>query len=70
MAYSMDLRERVIRAGDASGAAEAVAAPFADTRAWVQRVAQRRRETGATAPRKPPKLRSRDRARQEARLAR
>ena len=69
MAYSMDLRERVIRAWDASGDADAVAATFAVSRAWVHRLAQRRRETGSIAPRKQTKFRSRVLAGQEARLA-
>ena len=67
--YSMDLRERVIRAWDASGDAEAVAATFAVSRAWVHRLAQRRRETGSIAPRRQTKFRSRVMAGQEARLA-
>ena len=67
-AYSMDLRERVVRAWDASGDADAVAATFAVSRAWVHRLAQRRRETGSLAPRKQTKFRSRVLAGQEERL--
>src|SRR5438093_5879039 len=67
--YSMDLRARVMRAWDASGDAEAVAAIFGVSRAWVHRVAQRRRETGSIAPRKQTKFRSRVLAGQEDRLA-
>ena len=67
--YSIDLRERVIRAWDASGDADAVAETFAVSRAWVHRLVQRRRETGSIAPRKPQKFRSRVLAGQEARLA-
>jgi len=52
--YSMDLRERVVRAWDASGDAEEVAATFAVSRAWVHRLVQRRRETGSIAPRPVP----------------
>ena len=67
--YSMDLRERVVRAWDASGDADAVAARFTVSRAWVHRLVQRRRETGSIAPRKQTKFRSRVLAGQEARLA-
>jgi transposase len=68
-AYSMDLRERVVRAWDASGDADAVAATFGVSRAWVHRLVQRRRETGSIAPRKQTKFRSRVLAGQETRLA-
>jgi transposase len=67
--YSMDLRERVVRAWDASGDADEVAARFTVSRAWVHRVVQRRRETGSIAPRKQTKFRSRVLAGQEDRLA-
>ena len=67
--YSMDLRERVARAWDASGDADEIAATFHVSRAWVHRLMQRRRETGTLAPRKPTKFRSRVLAGQEARLA-
>src|SRR6202521_4842063 len=67
--YSMDLRARVVRAWDASGDAEEVAATFAVSRAWVHRLAQRHRETGSLAPRAQTKFRSRVLAGQEARLA-
>jgi transposase len=67
--YSMDLRERVARAWDASGDADEVAARFAVSRAWVHRLAQRRRETGSLAPRKQTTYRSRVLAGQEERLA-
>src|SRR3990170_4026529 len=65
----MDLRERVVRAWDASGDAEEVAATFAVSRAWVHRLVQRRRETGSIAPRTQTKFRARVLAGQEARLA-
>src|SRR3981081_4603231 len=67
--YSMDLRERVARAWDASGDAEEIAATFGVSRAWVHRLVQRRRETGSIAPRRQTKFRSRVLAGQEARLA-
>jgi len=67
--YSMDLRHRVVRAWDASGDADEVAARFGVSRAWVHRLVQRRRETGSIAPRKQTKFRSRVLAGQEERLA-
>ena len=68
-AYSMDLRKRVIKAFDACGDAEDVAATFGVSRAWVHRLAQRRRETGSLAPRQQTKFRSRVLQGQEHRLA-
>ena len=67
--YSMDLRERVVRAWDTSGDAEEVATTFGVSRAWVHRLVQRRRETGSIAPRQQTQFRSRVLAGQEARLA-
>jgi transposase len=67
-AYSMDLRERVFKAWEASGDADDVAATFGVSRAWVHRLAQRYRETHSLAPRKQTKFRSRVLAEQEARL--
>jgi transposase len=66
--YSMDLRERVMKAWEASGDADEIAATFAVSRAWVHRLAQRERETGSIAPRPQTKFRSRVLAGQEARL--
>jgi transposase len=66
--YSMDLRKRVLKAWDASGDADEVAATFGVSRAWVHRLAQRQRETGSIAPRKQTKFRSRVLAGQEERL--
>jgi transposase len=51
-AYSMDLRARVVRALDSGLRPEAVAARYEVSRAWVYRLAQRRRDTGSIAPRK------------------
>jgi transposase len=65
----MDLRERVVRAWDASGDADEIAEIFGVSRAWVHRLVQRRRETGSIAPRKQTKFRERVLAGQEARLA-
>ena len=45
-AYSMDLRQRVLRAWDQGLDAESVAAKYEVSRAWVHRLVQRRRETG------------------------
>jgi len=67
-AYSMDLRERVIKAWEASGDADDVAATFAVSRAWVHRLAQRQRTTGSIAPRRQTKFRRRVLAGQEDRL--
>ena len=67
--YSMDLRERVAKAFEASGDADDVAATFGVSRAWVHRLTQRRRETGSLAPRRQTKFRSRVLAGQEQRLA-
>lgn len=55
--YSMDLRERVARAWDANPDAEAIAAKYEVSRAWVHRLIQRRRDTGSLAPRKQTKFR-------------
>lgn len=57
--YSMDLRKRVARAWDADPDAEAIAAKYEVSRAWVHRLIQRRRETGSLAPRKQTKFRRR-----------
>ena len=67
--YSMDLRERVVRAWDASGDADDIAETFGVSRAWVHRLVQRRRETGSLAPRKQTKFRGRVLAGHEMRLA-
>ena len=67
--YSMDLRKRVMKAFETCGDAEAVAATFGVSRAWVHRLAQRHRETGSIAPRPQTKFRSRVLAGQEQRLA-
>ena len=66
--YSMDLRERVFKAFEASGEAEEVAETFGVSRAWVHRLAQRQRATGSLAPRKPTTFRRRVLAGQEDRL--
>ncbi len=50
MAYSMDVRKRVLRAWGAGLDAESVAAKDDVSRAWVHRLVQRQRETGLIAP--------------------
>ena len=55
--YSMDLRQRVALAWDQQPDADAIAAKYEVSRAWVHRLIQRRRETGSLAPRKQRKFR-------------
>ena len=52
-AYSMDLRERVLAACDGGEATRTVAQQYRVGRAWVDRLKQRRRETGEVGPRRP-----------------
>jgi transposase len=66
--YSMDLRQRVFKAFNASGDADDVAATFGVSRAWVHRLAQRQRKSGSLAPRKQTKFRGRILAGQDERL--
>jgi transposase len=47
----MDLRERIFRDSDAGLTSAAVAQKYDVSRAWVDRLKQRRRETGEVAPR-------------------
>jgi transposase len=60
--YSMDLRERVVRACDEKlGTKEEIAELFGVSTAWIRRLLQRRRDTGSFAARrrggrKPPKI--------------
>lgn len=50
--YSMDLRERVIRAYDQKvGTQEQVAKLFGVSARWIKKLLRRRRETGSIAPR-------------------
>ena len=67
-AYSMDLRTRVLADWDAGMKAEAVAAKYRVSRAWVHRLVQRRRETGEIGPRAQTKFRARTLGEQEDRL--
>jgi transposase len=57
-AYSKDLRTRVLRDSDAGMGSKAVAAKYAVSRAWVDRLKQRRRETGEVAPRRQTRWRT------------
>jgi len=51
MAYSQDLRDRVLGACDRGMATKQVAEVFDVSPAWVRRLKQRRRETGEISPR-------------------
>jgi transposase len=51
-AYSIDLRERVLRDVDGGMKTSAVAAKYSVSPAWVRRLKQRRAATGEIAPRK------------------
>jgi len=57
-AYSMDLRLRVLRDADAGLASDELAEKYSVSRAWVDRLKQRRRETGEIAPRKQTRWRT------------
>ena len=48
-AYSMDLRTRVLKDSDAGLASKELAERYHVSRAWVDALKQRRRETGAIA---------------------
>ena len=50
-AYSMDLRERVLKDVDAGLKTAAVARTYAVSSAWVRRLKQRRAATGEVGPR-------------------
>jgi transposase len=50
-AYSQDLRDRVLAAGDRGMPTKQVSEVFGVSPAWVRRLKQRRRETGETSPR-------------------
>ena len=66
--YSMDLRTRVIRDADGGLTSKELAARYHVSRAWVDALKQRRRETGAIAPHKQTKFRRRVLEGQEDRL--
>ena len=50
-AYSMDLRERVLKDADAGLKTGAIADKYSVSPAWVRRLKQRRAATGEVAPR-------------------
>jgi transposase len=56
-AYSMDLRLRVLGDADAGLPSDELAEKYSVSRAWVDRLKQRRRETGEIAPRKQTRWR-------------
>jgi transposase len=58
-AYSMDLRKRVISDADAGLSSKELVERYHVSRAWVDALKQRRRETGSIAPRKQTKFRRR-----------
>jgi transposase len=69
-AYSMDLRARVLKDADAGLTSKELATRYHVSRAWVDALKQRRRETGSMAPRKQTTFRRRAlTTHEEARLA-
>lgn len=58
-AYSIDLRERVLQDADAGLPSKELAARYHVSRAWVDALKQRRRETGTIAALKQTKFRER-----------
>lgn len=66
-AYSMDLRSRVLKDADAGLTSKELAERYHVSRAWVDALKQRRRETGTFAPRKQTKFRGRALAEAETR---
>jgi transposase len=66
--YSMDLRTRVLADCDAGLAPKDVATKFRVSRSWVNRLVQRRRETGEVSARQQTVFRKQAFAGQEARL--
>ena len=58
-AYSLDLRTRVLHDADAGFTSNELAERYHVSRAWVDALKQRRRETGAFAPLKQTKFRRR-----------
>src|SRR5258706_1059453 len=67
--YSIDLRERVLKDSDAGLPSKELAARYHVSRAWVDALKQRRRETGSIAALKQTKFRERVLAGQAAHLA-
>ncbi len=68
-AYSMDLRTRVLKDSAAGLTSKELAERYHVSRAWVDALKQRQRETGSIKPYKQTKFRGRVLAGQEQRLA-
>ena len=68
-AYSMDLRSRVLKDSDAGLSSKELAERYHVSRAWVDALKQRHRETGSIAPRKQMKFRRRVLEGQDGRLS-
>ena len=68
-AYSVDLRVRVLKDADAGLSSKELAERYHVSRAWVDALQQRRRETGSFAARPQTKFRGRVLAGHEDRLA-
>ena len=68
-AYSMDLRTRVLKDTDAGRSSKELAERYHVSRAWIDALKERRRETGTATPRKQTKFRGRVLAGQEERRA-
>jgi transposase len=68
-AYSMDLRTRVLKDSTAGLSSKELAARYHVSRAWVDALKQRQRETGDPRPRKQTKFRERVLAGQAAQLS-
>ena len=66
-AYSMDLRSRVLQDASAGLSSNELAARYHVSRAWVDALKQRHRETGSFAPRKQTTFRRRALAESETR---
>ena len=67
--YSMDLRERVIQDADAGLSTKDLTVRYHVSRAWVDALKQRQRETGSIEPLRQTKFRGRVLEGQEDRLA-
>lgn len=68
-AYSLDLRVRVLQDADAGVSSKDLVTRYHVSRAWVDALKQRRRETGEVGPRKQTKFRARVLADQATHLA-
>ena len=67
--YSMDLRERVIQDAEAGLSTKDLTVRYHVSRAWVDALTQRKRDTGSIEPVKQTKFRGRVLAGQDDRLA-